>query len=152
MIILVAPSSSTAPGFPPLKHMQRICKSSALPPRDPHAPIAYFSLLRVENLTSCQLKCGAPEDKEGTSASKEPPDLTLSLASPSSLQPPCSHDPAEVVSPVSVYKVSMTGPPPRSLPARVATHRKRELPSVREHGGHDDGDDELGCRTLPFLV
>ncbi|XP_042870689.1 multiple PDZ domain protein-like isoform X1 [Penaeus japonicus] len=82
----------------------------------PHTPA--FPTDEEEEITEYdnELKCGAPEDKEGTSASKEPPDLTLSLASPSSLQPPCSHDPAEVVSPVSVYKASV-------LMVPVATER-----------------------------
>ncbi|KAK7075543.1 hypothetical protein SK128_019439 [Halocaridina rubra] len=86
--------------------------------------------LKPQNLTSYQLRRGkgrhdddeAEDEGVATSASSRPlppppssapsphpppPGLTLSLASPSALRLPTGHDPAEVVSPVNVYKVSI---------------------------------------------
>ncbi|KAK4290511.1 hypothetical protein Pmani_036591 [Petrolisthes manimaculis] len=71
-----------------------------------------------------KLRCVGPEEEAGevdggTSASTKPTpsDLTLNLSSPTSLLPPTStHDSAEVVSPINVYKASV-------LMVPVATER-----------------------------
>nr|XP_045587966.1 neurofascin-like [Procambarus clarkii] len=54
--------------------------------------------------------------EEGIARQPPPPGLTLSLASPSALLPPATHHPAELVSPVNVYKASV-------LMVPVATER-----------------------------
>ncbi|KAK8394133.1 hypothetical protein O3P69_006374 [Scylla paramamosain] len=83
------------------------------------ASLRYLELNVSLNLR--QLRCGGPEGEEeveegDTLVSREPPNLTLNLASPPNLLPPDTHEPGEVVSPINVYKASV-------LMVPVATER-----------------------------
>lgn len=75
-----------------------------------------------------------------SSSTKQPPDLTLSVTSPPALLPPAGHRPQEIVSPVNVYKVSISKaqrsvvlPPQYHLHLSSRRHRARE-PLIIENG------------------
>ncbi|XP_063871689.1 multiple PDZ domain protein-like isoform X14 [Scylla paramamosain] len=94
------------------------------PPHTPAFPTdEEEEITEYDNEDSSQelLRCGGPEGEEeveegDTLVSREPPNLTLNLASPPNLLPPDTHEPGEVVSPINVYKASV-------LMVPVATER-----------------------------